>query len=160
MRGPPPEPAHLKLLKGNPGQRRIRPEPEPELFGPGQLPAPPEFLNSDAQAEWRRLAPELVRLRLLTPVDTALFACYCTSFAHWKAAVEALQAGVSDPLVVEDADGTPHQNPLVKVIRSAGASMLTLAREFGLTPIARARLAQAGFTPPPNGGKFVGLIAG
>jgi hypothetical protein len=30
MRGPPPTPTFLKLLKGNPGKRRINPEPVPE----------------------------------------------------------------------------------------------------------------------------------
>ena len=29
MRGPPPQPAYLKLLRGNPGQRAVKREPEP-----------------------------------------------------------------------------------------------------------------------------------
>ena len=70
--------------------------------------------------------------------------------------------GIADPetggLVIQDKDG-PRPNPLLRVVRSAGDTMLQLAREFGLSPIARARLASAGFEPPPRDGKFDGLIA-
>jgi phage terminase small subunit len=47
----------------------------------------------------------------------------------------------------------------LRVVRSTGDIMLQLAREFGLTPIARARLASAGFEPPPKDSKFGGLLA-
>ena len=161
MRGPPPQPAHLKLLRGNPGQRAVKREPEPASLQ--ELPEPPEFLDHDAKGEWRRVIGEMVRLRLVTALDTMCFAAYCQSFSHWKMAVEALnRTAAEDPgtrgLVVQHKDG-PRPNPLLRVVRSAGDSMLHLAREFGLTPIARARLAGAGFEPPPGGGKFDGLIA-
>jgi hypothetical protein len=47
MRGPPPQPAHLKLLRGNPGQRPVKREPEPASLQ--ELPEPPEFLDHDAR---------------------------------------------------------------------------------------------------------------
>jgi P27 family predicted phage terminase small subunit len=161
MRGPPPQPAHLKLLRGNPGQRPVKREPEPASLQ--ELPEPPEFLDHDAQGEWHRIIGELVHLRLVTALDIACFGAYCQSFAYWKQAVEALnRAAIADPetggLVIQDKDG-PRPNPLLRVVRSAGDTMLQLAREFGLSPIARARLASAGFEPPPRDGKFDGLIA-
>jgi P27 family predicted phage terminase small subunit len=161
MPGPPPQPAYLKLMKGNPGQRRIKPEAEPRLFE--QPPEPPDFLSADARDEWRRLAAELVRLQLLTSLDLMLFAAYCEAFAHWKGGVEACnQAASADPktrgLVVRDKNGNARPNPLLRAVRNAGDTMLQLAREFGLTPIARARLASAGFTPPNPATKFAGLI--
>ena len=162
MPGPPPQPAHLKLIRGNPGRRPVRPEPEPQIAE--QLPEPPDFLSEDAKGEWRRIIEEMVRLRLVTSVDTTLFAVYCESVAHWKAAVEALgRMAAQDPvmhgLLIKDRDGEARQNPLVRVVRNAGETMLRYAAEFGLTPVARARIASAGFEPPSGPGKFDGLLA-
>ena len=66
MPGPPPEPLHLKLLKGNPGKRALKPEPRPDA--PQKLPEPPEFLSEDAKGEWHRIIEQMVRLRLVTSV--------------------------------------------------------------------------------------------
>jgi phage terminase small subunit len=96
MRGPPPQPAYLKLLRGNPGQRAVKREPEPASLQ--ELPEPPEFLDDDAKGEWRRIIGELVHLRLVTALDIACFGAYCQSFAYWKQAVEALnRAAMADP---------------------------------------------------------------
>ncbi|HEY2230005.1 MAG TPA: P27 family phage terminase small subunit, partial [Xanthobacteraceae bacterium] len=81
MRGPPPTPLHLKLLKGNPGKRRLRPEPEPAREPQG--PDPPPFVRGFGADEWFRTAPELWRLGLLTTLDTATFAIYCMSYMRW-----------------------------------------------------------------------------
>jgi hypothetical protein len=46
-RGPKPKPAHLKLLEGNPGMRRVPVgEPRPPI---GPVPQAPEFLTGDAR---------------------------------------------------------------------------------------------------------------
>jgi phage terminase small subunit len=37
--------------------------------------------------------------------------------------------------------------------------MIRFAGEFGLTPVARARLAAGRLGQPPSGGKFDGLLA-
>jgi P27 family predicted phage terminase small subunit len=126
------------------------------------LPAPPSFLSEDGKAEWDRLIGELARLRLVTMVDTSLFAVYCESYAHWKTSVEVFnQMAVKDPvtaaLLIKDRDG-PRQNPLVRIVRNAAAHMVDCASQFGLTPIARARIASAGFDPPAPAGKFDGLL--
>jgi len=149
------------LLRGNPGQRPVKREPEPTSLQ--ELPEPPEFLSEVAKGEWRRIIGELVHLRLVTALDIACFGVYCQSFAYWKQAVEALnRAAIADPetggLIINDKDG-PRPNPLLRVVRGTGDTMLQLAREFGLTPIARARLAGAGFEPPPKDSKFGGLLA-
>ena len=160
MPGPPPQPAHLKLVRGNPGKRRVRPEVEPRVSQ--QLPEPPVFLSEDAKGEWRRLIEEMVRLKLVTRLDMMLFGCYCQSFSDWKSAVEAFnQTAQRDPLMhgllIEDRNGA-RPNPLLRVVRAAADTMLRTAAEFGLTPIARARIAGAGFEPPRGPGKFDGLL--
>lgn len=160
MPGPPPQPAHLKLIRGNPGRRPIRSEPEPQV--PQRLPEPPAFLSEDAKGEWRRIIEEMVRLKLVTSVDTMLFACYCQSFSDWKSAVETFnRTAERDPvmrgLLIRDRDGA-RPNPLLRVVRAAADTMLRCAAEFGLTPVARARIASAGFEPPGPPSKFDGLL--
>ena len=57
MRGRKPTPTYLKLLKGNPGKRAIRPTVEPPR--PAVPPPPPDFLIGYAKEEWVRVSPEL-----------------------------------------------------------------------------------------------------
>jgi len=159
-RGPPPTPMHLRLLKGNPSRRPIRPEVEPQ--SPEQLPQPPAFLSEDVRAEWHRLIAEMVRLRLVTAIDTMLFAVYCQSYGDWRSAVEVFnRTRERDPvmagLLIKDRDGEARQNPLVRIVRNAGEYMVRCAAEFGLTPTARARIA-AGFDVPPPPSKFGDLL--
>jgi P27 family predicted phage terminase small subunit len=153
-------PTYLKLLKGNPGKRAIRPEPEPAM--PDKPPDPPAFLSEDAQNEWHRLAEELHRLGLLTVLDLMPFAAYCEAYSRWVVA-ERLLAAMADKdatkgLLVRSNAGSPMVNPLVKIARNAANDMLKFAGEFGMTPVARSRLG-AGIGGPPTPGKFGDLLA-
>jgi P27 family predicted phage terminase small subunit len=159
MPGPKPTPTHLKLLRGNPGKRPIHPEPEPEISP--AVPEPPPFLTGYAVDEWRRVAPVLYRLSLLTLADLMPFAAYCQAYSRWRTAEEALaDMATGDEetkgLLVERADGKEEQNPLVRITSNAARDMVRYAAEFGMTPSARSRV-RAG-----TGGrdsKFDGLIA-
>src|SRR2546426_750007 len=90
QRGPAPKPAPRKAREGNPGHQDLergeqpRPRPIP--------PKCPTWLAREAKAEWRRVAPELERLRLLTIVDGAALAAHCQNYARWVAAEKALDA--------------------------------------------------------------------
>jgi P27 family predicted phage terminase small subunit len=160
MKGPPPVPFVLRKIRGNPGQLRLHREPEPTI--PKDCPEPPSFLNAYGQDEWWRCAPQLHALGMLTVLDVACLAIYCQSYAIWREATEAL-AKMADrdetvrALMIKSIDGNAKRNPLVKIAADAGADMLRYASEFGLTPIARTRLAAGGFEPPSTS-KFAGLI--
>ena len=162
MPGPPPTPLHLRLLKGNPGKRAIRPEVEPEREP--TCPEPPPFLQGYAADEWWRVAEDLHRLRLLTLVDTMPLAAYAMSYARWRTTEETLaRMAESDPvthaLLVRSTDGNPRRNPLVKIAADAADDMVRYAGEFGMTPVARSRLAAGiGGQPPAGRGKFDGLL--
>ena len=152
-------PTHLKLLKGNPGKRAIKPEPEPPV--PDKPPDPPECLDEDAKNEWWRIAPELHALGLLTAVDYMSLAVYCNAYSRWITA-ERLLAAMADKdatrgLLLKGNAGSPMVNPLVKIARNAAADMVRFAGDFGMTPVARSRLA-GGIGGQPKG-KFDGLIA-
>jgi P27 family predicted phage terminase small subunit len=153
-------PTHLRLLRGNPGKRPIKPEPEPSV--PETLPEPPSFLPTDAVNEWWRVVPELHALGLLTVLDVQPLAAYCVAYAHWVAAEQALaQMAAQDPhfngLMTTGSTGSHMANPLVKIARNAAADMLRFAGEFGMTPRARSYLDAAGRFSGP--GKFGDLLA-
>jgi P27 family predicted phage terminase small subunit len=161
MPGPPPTPSYLKLLRGNPGKRRIPPEPEPALAP--DCPSPPDFIVGYAADEWWRTAPELWRLGLLRVTDTACLAAYCYAYGQWRTAAEALaRMAATDPhmagLLIRTTTGDARRNPLIKVVRDAANDMVAYAGQFGLTPVARSRLA-AGIDGQPAPGKFDGFLA-
>ena len=162
MRGPPPTPVRLKLLKGNPGKRALKhgvePDPEPDA------PDPPPFVTGYAADEWHRVAAALCVLRMLTPLDYMPLAAYCVSYARWREAEEALADMAkgdlaSGALLIKMQDGSPRRNPLVQIAADAARDMLRYAEQFGFSPAARARIL-AGPFEPPGGGKFAGLIGG
>lgn len=132
-RGRKPKPTGLKKLEGIRTSRINLNEPEP---GSGKVTCP-SFLSKEAKAEWRRIAPELTRLGLLTPLDRAAFAAYCQSYAHWvKAETLLLDKGV----LVKGAKGQIIASPLLWISTSAMKQMLKFGVEFGLTPSSRSRL--------------------
>jgi P27 family predicted phage terminase small subunit len=148
----PPVPFMIRRLRGNPGKRALRPPVEPSVLP--KCPEPPAWLHDYAKQEWWRVAPELHVLGLLASVDTACLAAYCMSYAMWRQAAEQL---ADESLLAETRAGQPCRNPLIKIIADAAADMVRYAGEFGLTPIARDRLAQ-GIRPEPAS-RFDGLLA-
>ena len=149
----PPVPFMIRRLRGNPGKRALRPPVEPSVLP--KCPEPPAWLHDYAKQEWWRVAPELHVLSLLSSVDVACLSAYCMSFAMWREAAEQL---ADESLLSETRAGQPCRNPLVKVARDAAADMMRYAAEFGLTPVARTRLAQGIHPEPPS--KFDGLLSG
>src|SRR5262245_17376733 len=145
-RGPISDPPVLQLLKGGSSKRKPAPPP-PQPLRTELPPEPPDFLGPHAVAEWQRLAPELHRLRLLTALDVSVFAIYCSAFGHWRPAQEVLaHAGGKDRVA------------WMRIAKSWGDVMLQTAALFGLTPVARARLAgHFGDDIPPS--PLDGLLA-
>jgi P27 family predicted phage terminase small subunit len=116
-----------------------------------------------AADEWWRVAPELWRIGLLRLTDVMPLAAYAVAYARWRTADEALARmaehdAVTRGLLVKSVSGDARRNPLVKIAADAAADMLRFAGEFGLTPVARSRLASGISGQPPGGGKFDGLL--
>jgi P27 family predicted phage terminase small subunit len=121
-------------------------------------------LNEIAQEEWRRIILSLYRLRLVTSLDLNVLAAYCNAYARWNEAETTLAAmAQKDPVtkgvLIRGAHGTPVVNPLVRVASVAAKDMVHFAGEFGLSPLARARIAAGVYENPPRS-KFDGLIPG
>ena len=158
--GPRPIPTQLKLLRGNPGQRRIREELRPEQSL--DVPDPPAHITGYAADEWYTVATELHRLGLLTKVDCAPLAAYCYAYGQWREAAELLAGMGSEPVkgfVIRNGSGGPSENPLIYIARKAAADMMKYAAEFGLTPAARSRITGGNNGDDEQGSKFAGLLA-
>jgi P27 family predicted phage terminase small subunit len=142
VRGRKPKPTYLKLVTGNPGKRAInRDEPKPRR----QLVRVPEELSEDAKIEWKRVAPELFRLGLLTVADRSVLAAYCEEWGVWITARRAISKMaerdlLTGGLMIKTEGGPPIENPLVGIAHKARRSMVTFAAEFGMTPSARSRI--------------------
>ena len=133
-RGPKPRPTALEEKLGRPGKRKKnRAEPKPE---PISKTAPPDFLDAIAQKEWKRIAPMLKDLGLLTKVDTVALAAYCQAFSDYVAACKVLAKGTT----FKTPNGYVQPRPEVSIKRTAAAHILRFCQEFGMTPSSRARM--------------------
>jgi P27 family predicted phage terminase small subunit len=126
--GPPPKPTALRILEGNPSRRPLNLEREPRPAA--AIPPCPRQLGKLARKEWRRIAPELYRLGLLTEIDRAALAGYCASYGRFiEAEVAVRNAGDSNDIA-----------PLVRTSKTALDQMHRYLIEFGMAPSARARI--------------------
>lgn len=140
QRGAPKKPSEVEKLHGNPSKRPIKEEIKIEK--PKEIPKPPMFLDTTAKKEWKRLAPKIYEVGILTDADIASFAAYCDSYSTWVAATKAMQAlkpTKSSPAVFtfETDKGYQQQIPEIGIANKAKEQMLKFAREFGLTPSSR-----------------------
>lgn len=133
MAGRPPKPTALKLLQGNPGKRPLN-DREPH---PAAGCKPPKWLPADVLAEWRRLAPALEDLGLLTEVDGEAFATLCTLSLAFQAQANADEPSVSRMLF------------LSKELRG-------LWSRFGMTPADRSRVKVEKAAPATKLSRFTG----
>lgn len=147
-RGPRNKPTALKLVTGNPGHRPLNerePKPKPDM------PPMPSWLDREAKSEWRRQAPELYAVGVLTIVDGSVLAAYCEAYSLWKRCSVRLQkqARNDDKALVEGVlvmttNGNVILNPLQGACNVARRDMVRLAAELGLTPSSRANLESGG----------------
>ena len=93
--------------------------------------------EKEARKEWKRLAPKLEMLGVLSELDMAAFAEYCQAYARWKEAEEYISSHGS---TFETANGCIMAVPQVNIAKSYLAAMESAAKQFGLTPAARSRL--------------------
>ena len=88
MKGRKPIPTKLKLHRGEKNKDRINTnEPDP---GPGS-PECPHHLDGVAQEEWKRAAPILEKMGILTKIDRTIFAGYCQLYSRWIAIEKELK---------------------------------------------------------------------
>jgi len=132
MPGRRPLPTAIKELRGNPGKRPLA----NELVVPANSPEMPHGLGRIARTEWKRIVPLLLEIKVLSTLDRAALAAYCTAYQRWiLAELEIQKRG----LLVESPTG-PRKNPAVTISDHAMKLMKSFLIEFGMTPAARTRI--------------------
>lgn len=147
LRGRPRKPTNLKLLEGNPGRRPLpENEPKPRPVAPKR----PAWLNSEAKRMWKRLAPELERLGLLTSVDGEAFAAACQAWGTYvecerlfksKDPETGQRMGRTYTYVNKAGQANIIERPEVRIGQKALEAFHRFCSEFGLSPASRARIA-------------------
>ena len=135
LRGPAPKPSVIEIAEGCPGKRAVnRREPQPHMIRPKM----PKHLDQRARREWRRLAPLLERMRVLTEADGIALSALCADVSIMEQTQESISK--SGLLTKNQKTGHIHQNPLLQVLATTTDRVMRGLREFGLTPAARSRL--------------------
>ncbi len=117
-----PQPSALKVLRGNPGKRKLN---ENEPTPPAGEVVKPAGLSAGAVAVWDELAPICLAMRTLTPADVRVFGTLCELQATFLAAV-ALK-------------GTAEFERRVEL--DTAVAMRPFYALFGLEPISRAKIS-------------------
>lgn len=140
MPSPRPTPTVLKLIKGNPGRRKLnKREPTPKRV----IPSCPEYLNDVAKVAWGRLSVILDRMGVLTEADALALERMCDCYADIMAC-KKLIALHGRTYQTDSEGGILHKtNPAVTQLRAAEAMLKAYMIEFGLTPAARSKVQVA-----------------
>jgi P27 family predicted phage terminase small subunit len=128
------KPTALKKLAGNPGGRPLPQDPEFD----DRKPTCPVHLSAEAKAEWKRIVNTLHETGVLKWTDRSALAAYCEAYGRW---VQAENLVRKSGLLIKTSNDNVIQNPAVGVANKAMADMVAYAKEFGMTPSSRAKLA-------------------
>ena len=131
-----PQPTALKVLRGNPGGRRLPTnEPTPPAADVS-FDEPPVELADDAlaAAEWRRVAPTLRRCGIVTALDRSALLALCQQWSRYLGAT------------TRDRE------------TAALGQCKALWTHFGMTPSSRSRLTAAPVVEVASASKWKGLL--
>jgi P27 family predicted phage terminase small subunit len=103
---------------------------DPDTFDP-----PVEVCEDDiALQEWRRIAPEFIRLGVVRLADRNLFGAYCLAWSRFSRANRAwVDRGRPFTAATANGVGTVVDNGF-RTVDSCSKELRHAAREFGLTP--------------------------
>jgi P27 family predicted phage terminase small subunit len=154
MRGRKPIPTVLKVLRGNPGQRRLNPhEPTPD---PLEEATPPELeAQPIAAAEWARAIVPAIRRGQVTAADRAAAIMHCDLWCTWRA--QLAEANALPHVVLVGEHGHPVPNPARGMANKTLALLLRIDAELGLTPSSRSRVHTV-VPASPAATKWEGLL--
>jgi P27 family predicted phage terminase small subunit len=130
----PAKPTALKNLQGNPGKRAINhrePQPNPAR------PRPPKWLSKAARKQWDRLAKDLHDCGLLTSIDQLALALLCENYSMWYDAKLLVEV---EGFFCRSDNGNLYQHPAVGAMNTAQKNLISLMREFGMTPSSRSTI--------------------
>ena len=133
MTGRKPLPANVHKLRGT----RSRAAASGDPVKPSGGTTCPAWLDSRARQEWRRIAPELRRVGLLTRVDRSTLGAYCSAVSRWAQAEDQI---AREGATFRTPNGYCQKHPAVTIAKESMELIRRLAAEFGLSPSARQRI--------------------
>jgi len=133
IRGPVPKTDERRRREGNPSKRPMKGK-SPKPRG---IPTCPPWLPQEAKREWKRVAPELIRLGIITNLDQSTLAGYCIVYSQWRKAQEVLR---DQGMVYVTQRGQLKPRPEIEIARLSGDMMKVFASELGMTPLSRERI--------------------
>jgi P27 family predicted phage terminase small subunit len=148
QRGPKPTPTALKAVTGS--RIRLAADLGEGINPPVEAPPMPRELLGPARAEWKRLAPLLIELGLLTKLDRAALAMYCSAWGD----LVRLRAQLNAEMKAAAAEGKPETDAMWRTLPSGIARPSVLVKlladaeqrcdralgHFGLSPAQRSRV--------------------
>lgn len=147
-RGRKSTPTTLKLLRGNPGKRSLpKNEPQPK----GNLPACPEYLEGKARDAWLAFAEQLSECGIARALDATALELLCSSYGLYCQA-EALVLAHGPVWLEMPKDGESKiprfvYSPHWAVKNREWKNVLSMLREFGMTPSSRTSVETTGDAP-------------
>ena len=130
-RGPTKKPTALRLLGGARPDKVNQHEPKASATSP----VCPKAAAPDVREVWEYVVAELETMHIASSADRDPLLCYCEAVvSHRKASAVLAKTGV----LVKGIGGQPVRNPALQIQRDAAGVIRAFAREFGLTPAARA----------------------
>jgi len=140
-RGPKKKPHALRLLQGT-EKKSSKKDPRPE----SAIPSCPSFLNAVAKREWKRVTKELNAIGLISNLDRSMLAGYCTAWARFVEAEQAMQK-IGSPLIKTSA-GYIQLSPYLTIANRALDQIRRFGASLGLSPADRVGLGEASGNKP------------
>jgi P27 family predicted phage terminase small subunit len=144
-----PQPTALKILRGNPGKRKLpAAEPKPPADGI----EPPDYLDELARRKWDAMLPLLQAVKVMTRADVEALARYCDTYSWWMRVRAVLRKDGDTYPILNDKGEVKYiaQRPEVAIAHKLAAQLHVLESDFGLSPASRTKLSTAELEKPQD----------
>lgn len=142
-------PDNVKQLKGTERKSRVNARKPKIQSTRGAV--PPDFLTGVARKEWARVTPELEAIGVLTNLDLAILAAYCTAVSMLHESCEQLEAnGPVYECETKDGGVMQRKSPWIEIQNQAIRNVISTASELGITPASRSKVSTVGKEKPDN----------
>jgi P27 family predicted phage terminase small subunit len=165
--GRPAVPGNLHLLRGNPSKKPMAALLDEQVRPAVAIPECPKHLDAEARAEWSRITPHLEKLGLISEIDMAALAGYCTAWSDYVWAsrrIDELNKKAKDKTgeagrIWDTPSGYKQISVPMQIRNRALEQMAKFLSEFGMSPAARSRVTASdpqmglpGMDKPQEGG--------
>lgn len=158
-RGPKPQPGAVKEQKAPVRSRHAKTVAAQQPVPPLAAIAAPDWLKGEGLKLFRRHAPMLRGLKLLTEADVPAFARYCKHYARWIDLQKRLDRE-GDIYEIETASGKVRRaDPAFVMADRLDRMLLAIEDRFGLNPAERQRIFAARAQTGASGDLFSGQEA-